>query len=154
MDIEALWRSPVGDDDNNSTTNSNSDRADMRSAGMVKRASIRRRASLTEVPSSLTRSSRRSSLIPVEKKSAKEERRSGGTDIEKAMQAAVAFDDAAGRPPKNLILPTSVHHYTDRDWLEPDIKRIRRDYQEGLIFPKYQEGLKSYCAKDWTHSRA
>ena len=159
MDIDALWRAPA-DDDNNSTTNSNNEIEMRRTLGgpgsnvSSKRSSLQQRrasfTSLADIPTSLNRSSRRgSSFIPNDKKSSKEMR-------EVMQAAAAAADDKVDRPvlSKTLVLPTGVHRYTDRDWLEPDIKKIRRDYQEGLIFPKFQEGLKSYYAKDWERAKA
>ena len=159
MDIDALWRAPA-DDDNNSTTNSNNEIEMRRTIGgpgsivSSKRSSLQQRrtsfTSLTDIPTSLNRNSRRgSSFIPNDKKSSKEMR-------EVMQAAAAAAEDKVDRPvlSRTLVLPTGVHRYTDRDWLEPDIKKIRRDYQEGLIFPKFQEGLKSYYAKDWERAKA
>ena len=84
--------------------------------------------------------------------------RDASKDIEKAIQqaqaAALAEDKKAERPPKELVLPTGVRHYNERVWFEPDIKTIRRDYvSNGIIFPKFQEGLKSYYTKDWEHAK-
>jgi menaquinone-dependent protoporphyrinogen IX oxidase len=75
-------------------------------------------------------------------------------DIEKAIQAErteiLKFDSR----PTELILPNGTQQYTDKAWHEPDIKKIRRVYvSNGIIFPKYQEGLKAYYAKDWEHAK-
>jgi len=58
------------------------------------------------------------------------------------------------RPEEDLVLPTGERHYNDRAWLEPDIRKIRRDFvSNGIIFPKFQEGLNSYFAKDWSNAK-
>lgn len=159
MDIDALWTSPSDDDNENSTTsNSELEKRSTVGPGGVsslkqRRSALVRRASFTarEIPSSLSsnpnRSShRRSSFIPAA--------REASTDIEKAVQAAIAAEEEAEKPTKTLILPTGVRHYSEKSWLEPDIKKIRHAYvANGIIFPKYQEGLKSYYAKDHEHAK-
>ena len=166
MDIDALWENPLGGDDDNSTTN-NSDSEQRWTVGpgisgsssnpmsSLRRASLVRRSSFTarEIPTSLTsgRGSRRrgSTFMP---------NRDGSStrDLEMPAQAVrLAIDEKnVEKPSKTLVLPTGVHHYHERAWLEPDIKKIRHAYvANGIIFPKYQEGLKSYFAKDWERAK-
>jgi len=154
MDIEALWRPIVADDDNSMSGNIETQQRQSfgpSASSLTKRRShLVRRASFTarEMPSLITSSSvrkdRRSSFIPA--------RDSSKSDMEKAIQAVT--EELTERPIRTLVLPSGVRHYNERAWLEPDIKKIRRDYvSNGIIFPKYQEGLKSYCAKDWEHAK-
>ena len=173
MDIDALWRTPAGDDDIHSANSDNqfeqqrwaisSGNVTGGSSSAKKRSSIRaRRASLTslDIPASISKSSRRLSTIPKEAKSSNDINTTRSVRVtpqindamEKALRAAAA-EEKAEKPPTTLVLPTGVQAYSDRVWLEPDIKKIRRDYQEGLMFPKYAEGLKSYYAKDWEQAK-
>ena len=168
MDIDALWRGPGNDED--STTSVSDAEQRPASAGQLQRASgslsrrrshLTRRASLTGFsgkeqpsPGSLKRTtqSRRSSFMPLVS------RRSSGEDF-KTFAAQAAAEEMAERlaeKPVNrtLVLPTGTSPYSEKAWLEPDIKTIRRDYvANGIIFPKYAEGLKSYYAKDWAQAK-
>ena len=55
---------------------------------------------------------------------------------------------------KKLVLPRGTRKYSDRCWLEKDIKTIRRDIvSSGVFFPKFDQGLKSYYNKDWEHAK-
>lgn len=75
-------------------------------------------------------------------------------DIEKAIQDKVVAVEQAADTAMDLHLPNSIHHYDQKCWLAPDIKKIRREYvSSGVIFPKYQEGLKAFYAKNWEHAK-
>lgn len=53
-----------------------------------------------------------------------------------------------------LILPSGAANYSDKSWFEADIKTIRHDLvSNGVFFPKFDDGLKSYYAKDWEHAK-
>jgi len=164
MDIEALWRPSAADDDNSEI---NSDICDIlqdiaiqqkrstigpgtsvnRRSTLARRASfvLGREANPLSVPRNIGH--RRASLFIPAKDAHK-------TDIEKAIQALA--EDITEKPDvsKTLVLPTGARQYNDRSWRESDIKKIRHSYvANGIIFPKYQDGLKSYCAKDWEHAQ-
>ncbi|KAL7538058.1 hypothetical protein ACHAXR_008250 [Thalassiosira sp. AJA248-18] len=160
MDIEALRRPPANDD--NVSTISDSATETLRSfsdqrrtlgpggvaslSSSKRRSGLVRRASFTtrEIPGSLRR--RSTANIP----------NAMTGDLEKAIKAVVEDElaEKVSSITETLVLPTGVHHYNERAWLEPDIKTIRRDYvANGIIFPKYQEGLKAYYAKDWVQAK-
>lgn len=170
MDIDALWRDENADDDNSTNSDLFQDIISQQqrntygntssSGTSLKRRSMGRRASFASMgrenpfggTSRNVSSHRRGSLFKSEKdvftKSTK-------SDVEKAIQA-VTEERVDNQPllSKTLVLPTGVRTYNERAWREPDIKKIRRDYvSNGIIFPKYQEGLKSYCTRDWGHAK-
>ena len=127
MDIDALWRSAPDDDLNLSNCSNPS---------IVN--SLRR---LKSSRNSFTSNDGR-------RNSARRE------DIEKAIQDKVAAVEQAADTAMHLHLPNSIHHYDQKCWLAPDIKKIRREYvSSGVIFPKYQEGLKAFYTKNWEHAK-
>jgi len=137
MDIDALWRSPSSEDDNSQS--SNSDIIEQWRSGQAA-GSLKRRQSIIVRRSSMsgTRSSERSARALF------------------AAAAAAADAKASLEKPteKELVLPTGARDYSERAWLEPDIRNIRRDFvSNGIIFPKFQEGLNSYFAKDWSNAK-
>jgi hypothetical protein len=77
-----------------------------------------------------------------------------GGDIEKAISAAAPTVEQAADRAGDLVLPNGMQHYSEKSWHASDIKKIRREYvSSGIIFPKYQEGLKAYYTKDWEHAK-
>jgi hypothetical protein len=136
MDIDALWRSPSAEDDNSQS--SNSDIIEQwKSAGQAA-GSLKRRQSIIV---------RRASMSGP---------RSSDRSARSLFAAAAAEPKASLEKPteKELVLPTGVRDYSERAWLEPDIRTIRRDFvSNGIIFPKFQEGLNSYFAKDWSNAK-
>ena len=158
MDIDALWRTPAADDDNSTTNDSDIDprlsgatsgvaSGTMRKPGLLRRASF----NLREMPNSLAPnggSQRRASLLGTR------EAQGTSSSLERAARAALMADENDEKPAKQLRLPTDIHHYHEKDWLEADIKKIRHGYvANGVIFPKYKEGMKSYFAKDWERAK-
>jgi hypothetical protein len=134
MDIDALWRTPPAEDDN-SVSSSSDIFEQWRTSGPAAVSSLSKRRQTPLV--------RRTSIsLP-------------RASTERTLQTAVTAEEkAAERQEKELILPTGPRHYNDRAWLEPDIKKIRRDFvSNGIIFPKFQEGLNSYFAKDWSNAK-
>ena len=135
MDIDALWRD---EDDIDLSTKS----MQLSNSG----------GSLRQLPSairSLSFSDRPQSTLTTN-----DYARRSLKDIEKAIQAERAEIHKFDSRPTELILPNGTQQYTDKAWHEPDIKKIRRVYvSNGIIFPKYQEGLKAYYAKDWEHAK-
>lgn len=146
VDIEALWRSPMMTEDDNST-NSNCDAEP--SLSSLKRMSTRARRSSSIIARD----------IPIVTSTRSLHRRASFTDVQNAASAQAAAvlaaaDELTDKPSRTLVLPSSVRHYNERAWLEPDIKKIRHAYvANGIIFPKYQEGLKSFYSKDWEHAK-
>ena len=172
MDIEALRRPAANPNDDDGSTSSVSERAQRQTIGpgatpsltrrsstlnVMQRPTLLRRASFTarDVPTSsgsiITRGSMRRSSAAVPNAASSELE----TAALRAIKAAVTEEgEKSANAPEELVLPTGVHHYTERSWLEPDIKAIRRDYvANGIIFPKYQEGLKAYYSKDWAQAK-
>ena len=143
MDIDALWRS-APDDGLNSTISSD--------PGFVN--SLRKRGLSFTRPTDFEKSlasndGLRNSITSndVRRNSARR------GDIEKAIQAEAAAVEQTADRAMDLLLPNCMHHYDEKCWLAPDIKKIRRGYvSSGVIFPKYQEGLKAYYAKNWEHA--
>ena len=123
MDIDALWRSPSADIENSESSCSDINE-ELRMVGPAAVSpKIKRRHHLVRRNSYSYSFSRPS--------------------MEKTV-----------RPEEDLVLPTGERHYNDRAWLEPDIRKIRRDFvSNGIIFPKFQEGLNSYFAKDWSNAK-
>lgn len=157
MDIEALWRPAPADDDQSTTSSDvNPSQTHLRntlgpgglSSSAKRKPSLVRRASFTvkDVPSTMGRSRRSSLMMGMNKDASK--------DLEKAIQQAAALvEEKDEGPSKELILPTGVRQYNEKAWLDPDIKKIRKEYQNGITIPKFQEGLKSYYARDWEHAK-
>lgn len=139
---------PSRSDIRGSAFSKNSERQSTASREYQPRRSSFSKGSLSDQrQSSGTRASRRSSLIPSFKTAS-------FRDIEKAMHAFEDEQEEKPVAPRQLILPTEVRHYNERDWHDADIKKIRHVYvSSGIIFPKYQEGLKSYYAKDWAQAK-
>ena len=130
MDIDALWRSAPDDDLNLSNC---SDPGIVNSLRRIK-SNDGRRFSFS------SNDGRRNS--------ARKE------DIEKAIQDKVAAVEQGADTAMDVHLPNSIHHYDQKCWLAPDIKKIRCEYvSSGVIFPKYQEGLKAFYAKNWEHAK-
>jgi hypothetical protein len=139
MDIDALWRSVPDNEVDISDRGSTVGASSVQSS----RSSASKSLSSTEV--------RRGLLTSSSNEGRRNLWRRG--DIEKAMHEVAAVDQATEKT-RELVLPNCTHQYTEKSWLEPDIKKIRREYvSNGIIFPKYQEGLKAYYAKDWEHAR-
>jgi len=169
MDIDALWRPPSADDDN-STTNSDilqdmiqqQQRHTLGGQGSSVVSSLTKRRPTLPRRHSLIRETPGSSSISVPRNIGHlrgslfiPNKDAHKTEIQKTIQA-VAEEMAEKQPTmsKTLVLPTGVRHYDEKAWRESDIKKIRRDYvKNGIIFPKYQEALRSYCAKDWEHAK-
>lgn len=169
MDIEALRRPAANPNDDDGSTSSVSERIGPGAApsltrrsstlnNVMQRPTLLRRASFTarELPNNnsgsiISRGSIRRSSAAVPN--------TASTELEnsalRAIKAAVTEEgEKSANAPEELVLPTGVHNYTERSWLEPDIKAIRRDYvANGIIFPKYQEGLKAYYSKDWAQAK-
>lgn len=129
MDIDALWRFQLAEDDN--SVSSSSDIVEQwRLAGPVVSTTRRRQTASRRASYSLPRSS------------------------EKMSQAILAEVKPIENSDRGLVLPTGLRNYSERAWLEPDIRKIRRDFvSNGIIFPKFQEGLNSYFAKDWSNAK-
>jgi hypothetical protein len=137
MDIDALWRD---EDDINQDLSTKSMQLSNSDRSLRQRPSAIRSLSFSDRP--------QSSL------STNDYARRNLKDIEMAIQAERVAKDSKSDRSTELILPNGTQQYTDKAWCEPDIKKIRREYvSNGIIFPKYQEGLKAYYAKDWEHAK-
>ncbi|KAL3921868.1 MAG: hypothetical protein SGILL_002519 [Bacillariaceae sp.] len=55
--------------------------------------------------------------------------------------------------PPELVLPTGPALYSHNVWQNPDMKKIRDKYVQGLFFQKFNEGLQAYYSKDWDSAR-
>ena len=147
MDIEALWKptldyanSPLMMQDNNLLQQNRplmmSDNNLLQQNRPRRRHSILRRVSLSE---------------SFRGGNAKPDRRYSPEPIQ---SSTGELSDNGGQVSKKLVLPEGVCHYSERAWLDPDIKKIRHSYvSNGIFFPKYKEGLNAYCLKDWTHAK-
>jgi len=156
-DVDALWRNQAENDDNSTTDNSARSDSGARLSIVNKRSLLNRRASITgrAIPgdvlnNSFTGGMKRSSFS---RQSSLTSRNAPGVDMSSLM---TKVDDHA--PPdssmKKLVLPRGTRKYSDRCWLEKDIKTIRRDIvSSGVFFPKFDQGLKSYYNKDWDHAK-
>lgn len=152
MDIEALWR-PENRDANPSFLRSTNDllqlnRTRRRPSDLVRRVSLSARdmPGAREMPGVVTKPDHRHSEIP---------RETFKLDTKEPIQNVTEeTPDDDGRARKRLVLPEGACHYDSRAWLDPDIKKIRHNYvSDGIFFPKYKEGLKSYCSNDWTRAK-
>ena len=130
MDIDALWRSPSNEDDN--SVSSSSDIIEQWRLAGPSMSATRRRPTVSR---------RASYSLP--------------KSFEKSSQAVLAAEAKnVDKSDRELVLPNGLRHYSERAWLEPDIRNIRRDFvSNGIIFPKFQDGLKSYFAKDWSNAK-
>jgi len=150
MDIAALWR-PAVNDATPLFVRSSSD-VDQVNGTRKRPSSLVRRVTLSasempgarEMPGTVTKQYRR--FPPVA---------SGNTlksDIKETAQNVT--EEVPEISSKMLVLPKDAFRYNQRAWLDPDIKKIRRTFvSNDIIFPKYKEGLKSYCSKDWTNAK-
>ena len=138
MDIAALWKPAI---DNAHSPLMRSDNNLLQQNRARRRHSILRRVSLSdslnarEVSGGNVKPDRQYSPEPIQ-------------------NATGELPDNDNQASKKLVLPEGVCHYSERAWLDPDIKKIRHTYvSNGIFFPKYKEGLKSYCLKNWTHAK-
>ena len=148
MDIDSLW----APDESNFTLNSDSDDMQRAASSSVSPASWLRSTTADDQRSSLRR---RSSVRTSYRQTRRQSKDNSNADLEKALRNLTDELAAAdAQPSKTLVLPRGVHRYSDRDWHDSDIKKIRRAYvSNGIIFPKYKEGLDSFCKKDWEHAK-
>lgn len=147
MDIDALWRSEPDDDLNSSNY------SDPGIVNSLRRRTLSLSRSADFAKSLASIDGRRNSLTSNDGRRNSLTSNDGRVDIEKAIKAEAATVEAADRA-MDLLLPTCIHHYDEKCWLAPDIKKIRRDYvSSGVIFPKYQEGLKAFYSKNWEHAK-
>ncbi|KAL7539624.1 hypothetical protein ACHAWF_006463, partial [Thalassiosira exigua] len=141
MDIDALWRQPA--DDKHSIT-STADGGQQQAIGSsFKKIHGPFPASKPSVPARRSPTRRTSLLLPVK-------------EIPRDIENVLSTDDSGERPARRtLVLPTGAcHQYEEKAWLNPDIKSIRKAYvSNGIIFPKFTEGLNAYYAKDWVHAK-
>jgi hypothetical protein len=158
MDIDALWRvSPTNEDDGNSTT-SNSDVETRRSA---KLSSLKRRPSIRRLNLNAggggSADLSGSSILSKPKSRRFSSTTSGLNSPFRDLSALENVVDDIETPETReriLILPSGVSKYSEKSWLEPDMKAIRHDLvSNGVLFPKFDAGLKSYYAKDWEHAK-
>jgi len=143
MDIDSLWRKPTFDDDistDNSDIHTDTPAAPIRLSLQKRRSLINRRASFRPerslgdggLPNSSTR---RSSFV-------------------KEASMMNLLEEHMPSISKTLVLPKGVRKYSDKCFLEKDIKTVRRCYvSSGIFFPKFDDGIKSYYAKDWDHAK-
>jgi len=154
MDIDALWRTSVNDDDNSVSSNSDIE-FQHRRASFESRRTIGAGSSFSKRRSSIALRASSSVSKGAQRRSSLMQMRETTKDVERAIQAVT--EESAQKPVtgRKLVLPSGVIHFSkERAWQEPSIKTIRRDYvSNGIIFPKYQEGLKAYYAKDWTQAK-
>ncbi len=132
MDIDALWRSPSAEDDNSVSSSSDIIEQWRLSSGPAMSTTRRRQAA----------GRRASYSLPIR-------------SSEKSPQAIPTAEvKPVEKSERELVLPTGSRKYSDRAWLDPDIRKIRRDFvSNAIIFPKFQEGLNSYFAKDWGNAK-
>jgi class 3 adenylate cyclase len=55
--------------------------------------------------------------------------------------------------PPELVLPTGPALYSHNVWQNPEMKRIRDKFVQGLFFQKFNEGLTAYYKKDWESAK-
>ncbi|EJK70155.1 hypothetical protein THAOC_08507 [Thalassiosira oceanica] len=164
-DVDALWRNQAVDDDNSTTDNS------VRSDSGARHSLVNRRSVLGSRRSSfagreIPQNSPHSSFTAGVRNSSSSTRRSSFTrpssltgrnapTIDMGSLMTKVNDQAlSDSNMKKLVLPRGTRKYSDRCWLEKDIKTIRRDIvSSGVFFPKFDQGLKSYYNKDWEHAK-
>lgn len=137
MDVDALWRSHSNNDDGSSSSSYEARVSGVRSSPII-----------TRNDSSIKRSKIRRKDI----------RHSRSEDAMVNMDSIMTTDGHPERPAKPariLKLPTGTKRYSDRVWLEHDMKKIRHRYvANGLFFSKFGEGLRSYYSQDWGHAKS
>jgi hypothetical protein len=151
MDIDALWRvPPTNEEDGSTTSNSDVETRRLSKQRMMRRSSVRRlnlnagsSAELLGSSSTLTKP--------------KSRRFSSTSAINSPFRDLENVDDIEmpeSKKRRSLLLPSAVAKYSEKSWMEPDIKAIRHDLiSNGVLFPKFDDGLKSYYAKDWEHAK-
>ena len=153
MDIDALWKAPPTNDEDANSTTSNSDVETRRSAkkSVKRRSSIRRlnlNSSSAEILGGSTLTKQRSRRFS----SATNAMNNPFRDLDNIMDDIETPETR--KKSRCLVLPTGITKYSDKSWLEPDIKTIRLDLvSNGVLFPKFDDGLKSYYARDWDHAK-
>mmetsp|Transcript_29728 Transcript_29728/g.59764 ORF Transcript_29728/g.59764 Transcript_29728/m.59764 type:complete len:1176 (-) Transcript_29728:21-3548(-) len=150
MDIDALWKVPSTNEDDGNSTTSNSDVETRRS---LKKAALKRRSSVRRLTVAQSSGELGGSTI----QRTKSRRFSSTTVVNlpfRDLENVVDDIEAPEARKRILILPSGVSKYSDKSWTEPDIKAIRNDLvSKGVLFPKFDDGLKSYIAKDWEHAK-
>mmetsp|Transcript_22930 Transcript_22930/g.37765 ORF Transcript_22930/g.37765 Transcript_22930/m.37765 type:complete len:1179 (-) Transcript_22930:80-3616(-) len=150
MDIDALWKVPSTNEDDGNSVTSNSDVETRRS---LKKSSLKRRSSVRKL--ALNQSSNELGTSTMQKQKSRRISLTAPTNSPFRDLENVLDDVETPEPTKKvLVLPTGVSKYSDKSWTEPDIKAIRHDLvTKGVLFPKFDDGLKSYIAKDWEHAK-
>lgn len=139
MDIDALFTSLTNEDDNSISSDT-----DVSTRG--KRRPTRLTKSLTNTSSDALPTARRTSIV----------RKNNNRGMENFAEVQLSFEDTVEKSVKTskLLLPTGISRYSERIWLEPYMRKIRRVFvSNGIFFQKFDDGLKSYYAKDWDHSK-
>eukprot|EP01082_Thalassiosira_pseudonana_P013601 g12334.t1 g12334 contig6:1719012-1722497(-) len=136
MDIEALFR-PASNNDGENSSASSIDLELSNSRGSLRRSSMSRMPHTKRLGFS-TRDLLR--------------RNSSNLDSDTAPQPETPVTTSLA--PRELVLPTGLVEYSDRCWLEQDIKKIRERYvSSGIFFSMFHDGLNSYYSRDWTHAK-
>mmetsp|Transcript_3400 Transcript_3400/g.6552 ORF Transcript_3400/g.6552 Transcript_3400/m.6552 type:complete len:1192 (-) Transcript_3400:141-3716(-) len=142
MDIDALFSTPDNEDDA-----SVGSEADMSIRG--RRRSMRR--SSKAQPQQNTENSATNKRRSLTHKGVDSFRFDSSADLVKSVEDTIEKSVRQRR----LVLPTGMNRYSDRVWLDPDMKRIRRVFvSNGIFFSKFDDGLKSYYARDWSHAKS
>ncbi len=147
MDIDALWKVPPTNEDDGNSTTSNSDAETRKSF----KKSVKRRSSIRRI--TLNQSSNDFGASSVQKPRSRRSSSSAASTFRDIEHILDDIETPETRK-KVLVLPSGVSKYSDKSWSEPDIKAIRQDLvTKGVLFPKFDDGLKSYIAKDWEHAK-
>jgi class 3 adenylate cyclase len=176
MDIDALWKAPIGASqkvsgkdsmDGGSVSEDNS-----RQGGSDRRGDMKKVLSNQRVPGStrLGRTGRRMSTMLTSKNAVTSSGTSvgtRGTPMEGSQHDTLGGNEhnsATMKLPEHkevalefrkpeLVLPTGPALYTPAVWRTETMFRIRKKYLDGLFFHNYSQGLQSYYHREWDRAK-
>ena len=169
MDIEALWRMGKGGKTGEGTEEG-SDTESM--TGKAKRDSHGKGPPPTRPAGSLLKKTRRLSMRTFGDSKAinnSDELKSGAMSVADAGPAMTAaslssehfgsnhlnmdkMEESKPAGPGELVLPTGPALYSANVWLQEDMRRIRHQFTH-VVFQKFNSGLHSFYARDWTTAK-
>ncbi|GAX18664.1 hypothetical protein FisN_10Hh123 [Fistulifera solaris] len=68
------------------------------------------------------------------------------------VQLPTEQEKEAFKPPE-LVLPTGPALYNPSVWTDPVMKKMRKEFTDGLFFQNFNNGLQAYYSKDWDYAK-
>lgn len=66
-----------------------------------------------------------------------------------ATGASTDHTEVENNGPPELVLPTGPALYNAQDWVNPEMRKMRNRYTDGIFFQNFNAGLQAFYGKDW-----